>query len=78
MSACMQVRMCTTCVPGAWGGQERVSEPIEPELQIDVSCHDQGEAFGQETQGSQELAHPRIPGPYELSSTKYSEVFGAG
>lgn len=29
--------MCTVCIPSAHGGRKRVSEPLEPELQMMVS-----------------------------------------
>lgn len=37
-SACMHF-LCSTCVPDAYGGQKRVSDPLEPEFQTAVSCH---------------------------------------
>lgn len=45
MSVCLQVHMCTMCVPGAQGNQKRVSDPTELELQRGASCHNQEEAF---------------------------------
>lgn len=31
---CLPVCMCTTCVPGALGGQKRASDPLGLELQV--------------------------------------------
>lgn len=38
---CLHVDMCTMCVPGACGGQRKVLDPPELELQVVVS-HDIG------------------------------------
>lgn len=36
---CMYVCMCIMCMPGAWGGQKRVSDPLWPLLHMVVSHH---------------------------------------
>jgi hypothetical protein len=33
------VCLCAECMPSARGSQKRVSDPLEPELQMAVSCH---------------------------------------
>jgi len=35
----LYVYMCTTCVPGAFHGHKRASEPLELELRVVVSHH---------------------------------------
>lgn len=34
----MHVCLCTLCVPSALRGQEKVSDPLELELEVVVSC----------------------------------------
>ena len=36
---CLYVCLCTLCVPDACGGQKKVSDLLDLELQMIVSCH---------------------------------------
>lgn len=36
---CLYVCLCTTCMPVACESQKRVSDPLELELQVIMSCH---------------------------------------
>jgi hypothetical protein len=36
---CPHVCLCTTCVPGVYGHQKRVLDPLILELQMVVECH---------------------------------------
>lgn len=39
MNSLPMVRVCTTYIPGALGGQKKVSDPLKLGLQEVVSCH---------------------------------------
>ena len=36
---CLYACLCTLCVPDACGGQKKVSDLLDLELQMIVSCH---------------------------------------
>lgn len=60
---CMYVCALCVCLVPTETRRGRVSDPMDPELQRGVNCHDQGEAFRKKTQGSQESVYPGVPGP---------------
>lgn len=39
LGVCLQVRLCITSTTGAGGGQKMAQEPVELELQVDMSLH---------------------------------------
>ena len=42
---CLHVCMCTTCLPGAPGGQKRASDPLELELKSDLGLLEERQGF---------------------------------
>jgi hypothetical protein len=39
ISFCLQVYLCTLCIPGVLRGQKRAADPLECEFQTVVSFH---------------------------------------
>ena len=39
MTVCLHVYLCAVCLPGACRDQKRVSDTLEEDVQVVVSCH---------------------------------------